>query len=70
MKLSMRQSQILRFVASNPGCSKMDVCRFEWGRRGHRASYDRIRRLIRRGLLRTGKPVVNGCGRVGLFITE
>lgn len=38
-------------IANNPGCTAADVCRYEWSGRGHSASYERVRRLARRGFI-------------------
>lgn len=50
-RISSQQDYVLTFVANNPGCSVADVCRAEWGGRGHYASYERVKRLLRRGFL-------------------
>jgi len=65
MRLSNRQEAVLSFVRANPGVTAADVTRYEWGGRGHSATYDRVKRLVRRGLIRTGKPA-SGRG-IGLY---
>lgn len=51
-RISNQQAAAIAFIASNPGCSMADVCRYEWSGRGHSASYDRVNRLIRRRLVK------------------
>lgn len=66
-KLSARQSTALAYVARNPGCSAADVTRYEWSGRGHAATYARVSRLLRRGVIRRG-PCVTSKHGVGLYV--
>lgn len=50
-QLNDRQSSIVAFVASNPGCTKWAAAKADYPGRGHAASYAAIDRLIRRGAL-------------------
>lgn len=49
--MTTKQQNVVAFVAANPGCCIMDVVRHEWRGRGHQASYARVNRLIRAGVL-------------------
>jgi len=62
--MTKRQKNVVDFIARNPGCCTMDVVRHEWRGRGHTASYARVDRLVRAGVLR---KVRNG-SRVALFV--
>jgi len=67
--MSNQQKTVLEYIAKHPGCTAMDVCRYEWSGRGHRASYARVTRLRRRGLIRRGPAAETGRGpRVGLYV--
>ena len=64
-RTTVAQRAVLAYVASHPGCCTMDVVRYEWGgRRGHSATYDRVDRLVRRGLLVRHRAAR---GRVALY---
>lgn len=55
--LSIQQRSILEHLAaSGPAASIMDVRRYEWpfANRGHSASYARVHRLAKRGLVKLG----------------
>ena len=49
--MTNKQIAALAYIAANPGCTTMDVCRAEWSGRGHNASYDRVGRLRSRRLV-------------------
>jgi len=63
--MTSKQINVVDFVRNNPGCCIMDVVRYEWGGRGHMASYARVNRLVRAGVLR--KQRISG-SRVALFV--
>lgn len=63
--MTSKQINVVDFVRANPGCCIMDVVRYEWGGRGHMASYARVNRLVRAGVLR--KQRISG-SRVALFV--
>jgi hypothetical protein len=68
------QSKVLAFVKDHPGCSSADVHRFEKGGRRrkswpHGATYARVSRMIKRGLLKVGpyQGPVRGSA-IGLYV--
>jgi hypothetical protein len=63
--MTNRQQTVVDFVRAHPGCCTMDVVRHEWSGRGHRASYARVRRLVRAGMLRSVRV---SRSRVALFV--
>lgn len=63
--MTNRQQTVVDFVRANPGCCIMDVCAHEWRGRGHCASYARVNRLVRAGVLR---KVRVSRSRVALFV--
>lgn len=65
--MTNRQQNVVDFVARNPGCCIMDVVNHEWRGRGHAASYARVHRLIRAGVLRMERVGARG-GRTALFV--
>lgn len=65
-RISSQQACVLSFIANNPGCAVADVRRFEWSGRGHAASYDRVKRLLRRGLIEDRSP----SNKKALYLTE
>jgi hypothetical protein len=68
-----KQAKVLAFVKEHPGCSSADVHRFERGPRRrnwpHGASYARVSRMIKRGLLKVGpyQGPVRGSA-IGLYV--
>lgn len=66
-RIGHRQDKVLNFVANHPGCCAADVDRATNSHvvdHAHAVTYDAVRRLIARGLLRTQKAG----SRVKLFI--
>lgn len=64
--MTSQQINVVNFVRNNPGCCIMDVVNHEWRGRGHAASYTRVHRLVRAGVLRIERSGGRG-GRVALF---
>lgn len=64
--MTSQQINVVNFVRSHPGCCIMDVVNHEWRGRGHAASYARVHRLVRAGVLRLERNSGRG-GRVALF---
>lgn len=64
--MTSQQINVVSFVRNNPGCCIMDVVHHEWRGRGHAASYARVHRLVRAGVLRLERCGGRG-GRVALF---
>ena len=67
--MTTKQINVLAFVVSHPGCTAADVTRYEWAGRGHVASYARVSRLPRRGMLAVVHGPYRGAG-IPLAITE
>ena len=63
-RISEAQRQALQFIRENPGCCTMAVCRNEYDGPGHLASYARVDRLVKRGLVRKDR---GEAGRVALY---
>lgn len=64
--MSEKQKRAVQFIAQHPGCTAADVRRYEWGGRGHAASYARVNRMRRAGMIRRGSAA-NGRG-IGLYV--
>lgn len=68
-RVSINQQNYLAYIAAHPGCCTMDVvraCRYN-PQAGHKWIYDGVRRLIRRGFLRTEQGKGN---RAALFVAQ
>lgn len=59
--MSNKQKIAIAFIERNPGCCVMDLNRYEFGGRGHAATYLRVDRLIKNGAIVSRKGKGNRC---------
>lgn len=63
------KSQVLKYVAAHPGCSKADLARYVTYKRHFHKSYHIVNTAIRSGALRAERDP-NHSGRYALYLND